>query len=286
MNELPDTIARIWGFLLGPLLTVLILGGLSVLIAPRREAQLRKWIFTWALVTSEIDIAELWERLGFSKALPVLSFFLLSFVLYALHRGVHATGEVVPGRVVYFGEATLARADHDEMLDKFWARYPTLARPSQVASLALDRVSELVQKDSIAVGSGSRQWQNESGQASTRLSYVKGLMIATLALALAELTLPGRRMRTLIRLAFAQLVLIAAAVHFTFSQVYAIEQQAFANLRALSYSLSEEDSAALLDSSRVNQMSEFRTEARKEWWRFEFVSNGYPAWLYRQILHD
>jgi len=155
-----------------------------------------------------------------------------------------------------------------------------------LADHALSLIEIAKGRDTTGVVANSHYWDKRLRTASDRFDHVKAYMVIAIGLVLLQRRRAPSRSRLMKRLLLTLGTLSCLGAFFSLSQVCALEQRTYGDLKVLSaYALEQ---STPIDSTKEQlhreALERARRDADQEWWQVRLLDAHFADWAIRTLL--
>lgn len=291
-SNLLKTVQDFWNFLWPPIICLLLLVGLSWVLATDTSHS----VVVWALslnprLSDSSALARTLKSMGLSKLKPLVAAFCLVFLLNLTDVVVMTVGNLLPPILVCRTDLLLLAHSDDERFDCLWSRFPDATRMSYLRvdlMWAVDQ-EEHQDRNSPAV-ENIHYWEEEGAKAARGFYACKFFILFCAACGLVEVIYARRFWKPVIRAVACAAVLAVVGCLFLAKQLYSIDQAEFGRVdAAMSYLVHGGSTCGSISADETAKFAQLKDQTRAEadgyehWWRLRPFDEGYAVWFRKQL---
>lgn len=288
ISDIQQSVIDLWRFLVPPVSILLSMSAITYFICGN---SIISWLQRLVPELHHIEnqkIKKALEFYGINKLMPLVTFFIIMFVLHISLTIFYGIGQILPYHLSIDPDQLLLEISDDNRLARIWAAYPNI-KDVGTLRLLIQQKTELEKDESLRRLWGIENWNDQISSNYLGFIAIKFLILWAFLSLLFSTKLEQVEPYPLVRFFKVLLILILIGLFFIASYFYATEQLIYAELNGIEVTSgitnasAKEDWNNSIEQFKQKVQDERKSRPNKLWWDIRFVDDYYYKWIYQNI---
>lgn len=288
ISDIQQSVIDLWRFLVPPISILLSMSAITYFIWGHSLVNRLQGLVPQLHYIENPKIERALKFYGLDKLMPLITLFIIIFILHASLTVFYGIGQILPPHLSYDPNELILKISDNDRLARIWAAYPNIKDLSNLR-LLIEQKTELEENESLRRLWGIEYWKEEMSSNSNGFRAIKFLILWAVFSLLLSQKLGQVRPYPWARFLKVLLILIIIGIFFIASFFYAVEQSVHAELNGIEVKIgvttenAKEDWKNSIEQFKQKVQDEREFRASGYWWYIRFMDDDFYKWIYRNI---